>query len=72
MAHRRKDRMNGNRRRLYPTFQTRAGQVIPPEDVLDHAVPIFNGHNRDWAGLEVTQLRRGDEIDFYTGKAYKI
>ena len=69
LSHRRKDRQNGpgGARRLYPSFKTTGGQIVPPEDVKELAVPIYNQENRHWAGREVTQLRRGGETEFYTG-----
>ena len=69
LAHRRKNRPNepGGARRLYPSFKTSGGQIIPPDDVMELAIPIFSQENRHWAGREVTQLRRGGETEYYVG-----
>ena len=56
------------KKRIYPSFRTTGGQIIPPEDVKDISSPIFVEANRQWAGRQVTQLKRGDETEFYTGK----
>ena len=71
VAHRQKDRTgyseHGGARRLYPSFKTTGGQIIPPEDVSETAVPIFDVNNQIWAGREVTQLKR-DDPRYYTGR----
>ena len=60
-------RPDGQKRRIYPSFRTTGGQIIPPEDVPDISTPVFVNTNRQWAGRQVTQLRRGEETEFYTG-----
>ena len=72
LSHRRKERFHehGAVRRLYPTFKTTGGQIVPPEDVHESAVPIFSPETQIWAGRDVTQLRRGGETEFYTGKLW--
>ena len=68
--HRRRSRSSspGGTQRLYPTFRTNAGQIIPPLDVSSSTDPIFNNENLRWAGKEVTQLRRSGEQSYYIRK----
>ena len=69
MSHRTKNRQNdsGGQRRIYPSFRTMAGQIIPPEDVPSHASPMFSGETQQWFGREITQLKRSHDLSFYTG-----
>ena len=70
-THRRRSRSNspGGSQRLYPSFRTNGGQIVPPLDVPSSADPLFNNDNLRWAGHEVTQLRRSGEQNFYVGKS---
>ena len=69
MSHRSKGRSPspGGARRIYPTFRTNGKRIIPPEDVPSSTDPIFNNDNLQWAGREITLLRRTGEQNYYTG-----
>ena len=72
LTHRQRGRSNspGGSRRLYPTFRTNGGRIVPPEDVPSSSSPMFNNGNMKWAGHEVTQLRRSGDQTYYIGKKW--
>ena len=56
-------------KRIYPSYRTSAGRIIPPLDVAAGAEPLYDVSTDAWNGREVVQLKRFADRNYYLGKS---